>query len=243
MANITRRWKRILAFGCSHGKAIRPDARAAIVEMRRRWKPDTCIHLGDWADMTAFRSGAKGTRDESAPILPDIDSGLRFIEEAGCNMVMAGNHEDRIFRLAHHHNAIIAECANYTMKRIAETLAGLDCVWVDKWPSWRTFGGVKFGHGTLWNENYLRDTAEAYGATVVAHAHRAGVATGRRDDNPQCFGVGTLAALSAEEMGYSKARRSTLAWSAGFVCGEYCDDKAQLWLHDNGQRTEWRLPV
>lgn len=207
------------------------------------WKPDKVIHLGDWADMTAFRAGARGTADESAPILPDIDSGLEFIRDARCNIVMMGNHEERIKRLTNHPNAIIAECARYTMRRIADSLDSQRARWVDEWPSWVEIGGVKYGHGVFFNENYLRDTAESYGPTVVAHAHRAGVATGRRDDNPQCYGVGTLAARTSDEMGYSRARRSTLAWSAGFVWGEYADDQSQIWLHDNGQREDWRLPI
>lgn len=240
---ITRPWKRLLAFGCSHGSAVRRDAVDAILAMRRAWKPDMTIHLGDFADTAAFRSGARGTADECAPIAPDIDAGLSLLDELGCTLVFAGNHEDRIARLTDHPNAIIADCAQHTWGTISDRIRAMGAVFVPAWPSWRILGGVRFGHGTMFNEQYLRDTAESYGPSVVAHGHRAGVATGRRIDSPLCLGVGTLTDRASDDMGYAKARRSTLAWSGGFVWGEVCGDAAQLWLHDNGQSQVWRLPV
>jgi hypothetical protein len=133
--SITTRWKRIIAFGCSHGKAIRPDARAAVLCMIERWKPDTIIHLGDWADLTAFRAGAKGSADESAPILPDIDAGLDFLTDARCNVVMMGNHEERIHRLAGHPNSMIAECARSTMRMITDKLTINGARWGNAGPT------------------------------------------------------------------------------------------------------------
>lgn len=240
---IVRTWKRALFVGCSHGSAIRPAARAAIVEAVDRWKPSLVCHLGDWSDTTAFRAGAGGTKDETAPIRPDIDAGLQFLTDIRATLVFFGNHEKRITVLQKHPKALLAEAAQATIDRIRARCALNLCQLVESWPAWRMVGGYKVGHGLFFNENYLRDTAEAFGPSIVAHGHRAGVATGRRDDNPQCYGVGALVARDADEMTYSKARRSTLAWSGGFVWGEFCDDAAQWWLHDNGQAEEWRLPI
>lgn len=242
-AAIVSRWTRILAFGCSHGSALRTDARAAILAMRKAWNPGLVLHLGDAFDTTAFRSGAHGTKDEAAPVSPDIDAGLEFIVDAGCTHFFSGNHEARIFAMQDNPNALKANCADKTIAYVRAHLRAHGVKWIEPWPDWRMFGGVKFGHGIIFNELYLRDTAESFGPSCIAHGHRAGVATGRRSDNPQCYGVGTLTDRGADEMGYAKARRSTLAWSSGFVWGEVSANKAQLWLHDNGQRTEWRLPV
>lgn len=78
--SITRKWKRLLAVGCSHG--IHADSRAieAVIKFREDYKPETCVHLGDFCDTAAFRAGARGTNDESEPIQPDVDGGLDFLK-------------------------------------------------------------------------------------------------------------------------------------------------------------------
>jgi hypothetical protein len=107
--------------------------------------------------------------------------------------------------------------------------------------SWFTLGGFRWGHGILFGENFLRDTAEAFGNTVVAHAHRAGMASGRTKDNPVCLSPGTLA--DAASMDYALRRRGTLAWSHGIVFGEYTDTTAQLYVHQWPQHEQtWNLP-
>jgi hypothetical protein len=107
--------------------------------------------------------------------------------------------------------------------------------------SWFNLGGYKWGHGLLYGENFLRDTAETWGNTVVAHAHRAGMATGRRSDNPLCLSPGTLADVPC--MDYALRRRATLAWSHGIVFGEYTQHSAQLYVHQWPQgETQWNLP-
>ena len=81
----------------------------------------------------------------------------------------------------------------------------------------------------LWNEMYLRDSAETFGNCVVAHGHRPGMELGRRLDHTRCYGVGCLA--DPLKLDYAKAKKSTHAWGGGMVWGEYCDSKAVLWLH------------
>ena len=232
-----------MAVGCSHGLKLDEDARKAVLEFKRRWKPDTVIHLGDWADTTAFRSNAKGTADEAEPILPDIDAGLQFLKEIGAGHAFLGNHEDRIWNLTHHYNAIIAHAATMTVDYIEAECAkmGASIVPYHIKTGWRRFGNFLFGHGYTCGKHYLADHAESIRHCVIAHGHRAGTAPGYRLDSTRCYGVGTLARI--ENMDYAKARRATLGWSAAIVWGEYTDSKTQLWLHDNRQEKLWRLPV
>ena len=203
------------------------------------------IHLGDWADTTAFRGGARGTQDEAEPVRPDIESGLLFLEEIGCTHAFLGNHEDRIWKFLKSPNALLVEAAESSIDRIETRCRKIGAQLIPYKPTsiegYRTFGDYKFGHGFLFNENYLRDTAEAIGNSVVAHAHRTGFAKGRTMASAACFGVGTLCRRA--EMDYAKNRRATLAWSSGFVWGEYCQSEARLFLMDNDQRQEWRLPI
>jgi len=244
MANITRKWKRLMAVGCSHGALIDPVARKAVLEFRERWKPDKTIHLGDFVDTAAFRAGAKGTSDESEPIAPDFEAGLNFLKDLRPNLIFTGNHESRLYRLAKNHSAIISELSSDLIERIRTRAALCKAELVEDWSirSWRMVGNFKFMHGYLFGESFLRDTAEAHGNVVVAHAHRAGMAKGRRDDSPTGYCVGTLANIP--NMDYASARRSTLSWAGGFVWGQYTDDRCVLWSHEQPQtQKEWILPL
>jgi len=241
---IVRKWKRLMAVGCSHGNLADPAAIAAVLRFRDAWKPDTTVHLGDAIDTAALRSGAKGTSDESEPILPDLDDGLEFIEQLRPKIYFAGNHEDRVFKLVNSTNAVVAMCAGEILNRIKMKCDKLKCELVP-WhfiTGWRMLGNYRFGHGYLFSENATRDHAESVGNCVHAHTHRAGMAKGRRLDNPTGYSVGTL--TNIPNMDYAKARRATLAWSAGFVWGEYTDDRAVIWLHEQPRtETTWKLPI
>lgn len=235
-------WKRILAVGCSHGIHADPIALTAVLKFRNDFKPDICIHLGDAVDATALRSGAKGTNDESAKIEPDVDSGMQFLEQLQPNIYLWGNHEDRISRLREHHNAIWA----FAAKKIHDGIYEICKKQNTKIHKYRgvyqkvVFGGVRYMHGVFFNEMCCRDHAESFGNVVFAHAHRAGVATGRRCDKPKGYCVGTLTRF--ENMDYAKARRSTLGWSQALVWGYFKNDQSQLWLHEHHGGKQWLLP-
>ncbi len=240
---IVRRWRRLLAVGCSHGNHADDTALAAVLRFRDAWKPHHVVHLGDFVDMTAFRAGARGNNDESAPLAPDVDGGLDFLAALRPTLILCGNHEARLWKWAQHHNAIVAECAGHIIQRIETRARKLKAELVEYRGVWagRRLGGHFFTHGSVYGENATRDMAEMHGPVVHAHTHRCAVAKGRRDDNPTGYCVGTLTA--AANMDYAAARRATLAWSQGFVWGEVCDDAAMLWLHEQPRGTEWRLPA
>ena len=246
MANIVRHWRRILAVGCSHGAYIDNIAAHAIQTFAERWKPKTVVHLGDFCDMTAFRAGAPGTRDESEPIRPDVASGLEFLESIRPQFVFCGNHEARLFRLADHYNSIVAELAAGIIREIEQTCRRLhaELIPYNIIRGHRMIGGYRYLHGYFFNELACRDHAETFGNCVHGHTHSAATARGRRIDSPRAFSVGTLARIP--NLDYCLTRRKTLSWSQGFVWGEYCDNESVLWLHDNGQNIEshtWRLPI
>jgi predicted phosphodiesterase len=241
--SITRKWKRVLGVGCSHGHLINENSAAAVIKFKESWKPDRVVHLGDHIDTAALRTGAKGSKDESEPIRPDLRKGITFLEELGVTHLCHGNHDIRPYKLMDSTNAIIAEAAQSVCEYLNSQYRRLKIEVLTHWgiKHYFEFGGVRYMHGTIYNEMSPRDMAESYGNVVFAHTHRAGMMKGRRPDNPTGYCVGTLANIDAME--YAQARRATLAWSAGFVFGEYCETESQLWLHENGQRQEWRLPT
>jgi hypothetical protein len=243
---ISNKKKRILAVGCSHGEFANRDALAAVLLFREQFKPDTTIHLGDAYDTKAFRTGARpnsGDSDEAHPIEGDIAAGVHFLENLRPTVFCMGNHEQRLINLSKHHNTIIRAAANGVLKEILEPVKEAIIIpYTVLKVGWYRLGNFRFGHGHLYGENYLRDTAERWGNTVVAHAHRAGMSKGRRLDNPTAFGVGTLADIDSLE--YAHGRASTLSWSHGFVFGEYDDHTCHLWLHEwPCGETRWDIPI
>ena len=232
-----------MAVGCSHGAWIDRRAADAVLEFKRRYKPHVTVHLGDALDMTAFRSGAAGSKDEAEPIAPDMDAGLQFIRRLEPQVWLMGNHEDRLYRLRDHPKAIVSELAGMLVGEIESECRKLKCVTVPyHYKQAYRLGNYSLMHGWFFNENAARDHAEAFGNVIFAHTHRAGMAKGRRADSPTGYCVGTL--MRVEHAEYAKGRRATLGWSQGFVWSEFTDSQAVVWLHEQPQGSHtWRLPL
>lgn len=238
-------FKRFMAIGCTHGALMDQDAFAAVMGFKARFKPDTRVHLGDVSDYAAFRSGAKGTHDEAVQLGPDLEAGIGALREYEATDVLLGNHDIRVWKLAEHHNAVIARAAGSVKAEFLKACEDLGARVVDHYhinKSWITLGDTKLLHGFMFNEMAIRDHAEHFGKCVIAHLHRAGIQTGRRADNPVCYCVGTLANIDA--MDYASTRRATAAWSHGFVWGEYNDKECHINLchAPQGQAGAWRMP-
>ena len=246
MAHI-RKYKRWMGIGCSHGSLIDPKAFEAVQKFKRIFKPERRIHLGDICDYAAFRTGAHGTRDEAQALGPDIAAGARLIREYEPTDVLIGNHDERVWKLANHPNAIIAHaaacsrnefltaCEKAKVRRIVDSY--------DINSSWIEIGDTKFLHGWMYSENAMRDHAEHFGKCVIAHLHVAGIGNARRSDHAICYCVGTLASVPMME--YAKNRRATARWSHGFCYGEYSDTDCKIWLSQapQGQAGSWPLPL
>lgn len=242
--NVTHRWQKALVVGCSHGLNIDSEARAAVLRFRRAFKPDYVAHLGDWIDTAAFRRGAVGTQDQSADCKADREAGKQFLRELEPTTVFCGNHEHRLWsctghwdaRIKDHTTTIVEGLEDFVREELHAQLITYDCAIL----AWRALGDYKLGHGYLYNETAARDMAEAHGNIVFAHTHSPQSMHGRRDDNPIGLNVGTLTRM--QNMDFAHTRRKTLSWGGGFVWGFFHQRKAQLWLHDNGQKNEWVLP-
>lgn len=231
--NPIKKWKRFAVVGCSHGHHIDPVARKSVIDFRNSYEPDLFIHAGDFIDMEAFMGNGSGEGD---PVAPDFQAGLDFIMDGRFDVVLCGNHEDRLWKLEYSKNEIVAECARLLKGKIEKTCEILDAElipYTGVFQKYR-FSNVLVTHGTIYNENSCRDMAEMYNEAqniIFAHTHKVGFAKGRRSDNPSAYSVGTL--TRREAMKYAKNRRSTMAWSQGIVFGEYNDEIAlpQVYEH------------
>lgn len=239
-----RKYKRFMAIGCSHGSFLDNKAFEAVLKFKRTYKPETRVHLGDVCDYAAFRSGATGTKDEAAAIGPDIIAGSRVIGEFQPTDVLIGNHDERVWKLSNHPNAIIAHAASCSRNEFltacqkAKVKRLVDHYDINR--SWIELGDTKVLHGFgMGGENALRDMAEHFGRCIVAHFHAPGMARARRSDHAVGYCVGTLADISKLE--YALKRRATAKWGHAFAYGEYSDSECVVSIAEESPNGKWNV--
>jgi len=243
--NINRHWKRLMAVGCTHGVYACAEAQRNVLAFRESYKPHAVIDLGDVWDWAAFRSGAKGTKDEAANIAMDCHAGAEWLRRYRPTHRTNGNHDDRIYKLADHPSAIIAHAASAVgeaVRQVDEKNKTLVRPYHQK-NGWWQFGDCKFGHGWMYNEMATRDHAETFGKCVHAHTHTPCTAVGRTFPQAQAWSVGLMA--DPERLTYAHVRRAWLRWAHGMVFGEYSDNFCAIQLVtcqcENGKKENWPI--
>jgi len=235
-----------LACGCSHGHLADPKATAAILKFQAAWKPDQTWHLGDAVDLAAMRAGAQrdpDSGDRAESMADDLLAGLSFLRELEVTKYFLGNHEDRLQRLAYSPNAVLSYAANAVLGRMADAMRELKAEIVPyaglRPEACRQLGDTLFLHGTLYNMQSSRDTAEALSSNCVfVHTHKVAVERARTQKPFTGYNAGCSIKLDVE---YAKSRRATLSWSHGFAWGEYTDSACIVRLEQLSPH--YRLPL
>lgn len=231
MAHVGRRWKRVLAVGCTHGNLAAPQAIKDVLEFNRRFQPHHRIHLGDGLDTTCFRRGARGSKDGTVRPHDDFAAFESFWDRFEPTVYTPGNHEWRLFKLSEDPDAIVSTLASQLWERIQSRVRksrALTCPYSVR-KGWVHLGGVAWGHGHSYAMNALRETAKANGMpTVMAHLHTPHQLPGRTVRDTPSFCVGALA--DEEQLAYGHERLASLEHAHGFVYGEMTDTEAHLWL-------------
>jgi hypothetical protein len=245
--NVTRKWRRFLAVGCSHGHLADPVILKEVLAFKKRWAPQTTLHLGDAIDLACLRAGALGTADDAEDPEHDLNAGLAFLNQLHPQVYLLGNHEARLTTLMSSPRAIVSALAHRVYQQIEGRAAELKCKVIpyDFQHGWHQLGDALFGHGYMVNEAAVRDHAEAIcggsaNKVVIAHLHRVTQAEGRNRAHPTGYCVGTL--MDIAQAGYAAHRRATMSWSHGFAFGEYSDTETVVWLAKR-TKTGFRLPV
>jgi len=241
------KWKKFLAVSCSHGHLADAKATKAALELKKRFKPETTLHLGDAIDLAAFRSGAMRSpdaADRAASISEDFRAGISFLQLLEPNVFFIGNHEHRVYEHQYSPNAILAHCATSCLADIHQACKDMrtEIVQYDIAKGWREFGGTLFGHGFMFNQMATRDHVEMLKKPCVfGHLHRVDRSAGRSVGAPIGWSIGCLANVDA--MGYARRNRSTLAWQHGIAWGEYNDKDCIVNVLSPTSQGEWRFPV
>lgn len=246
MKKATSKPKRFIAVGCSHGHHCDENVIAQVCDFARRFKADRRIHLGDWCDLAAMRSGAGGTNDEAQSIVDDLKAGFKFLADFQATDIFFGNHEVRVLKHLASQRAINSYAAHAFLGQFQDFSKGLGAkVYQDyhiaKPSSYMVMGDTMFLHGFMFNEAATRDHVEWAGMNVVhAHTHRPGIQPGRVRENLMGYCVGSLADIP--NMDYAGARRQTSAWGAAVAYGEYNEREAKIWL-EVAKNGKFQFPI
>ncbi|NDF17657.1 MAG: metallophosphoesterase [Verrucomicrobia bacterium] len=244
--NVTRKWRRFFAVGCTHAGHLDLKAWAEVMKFKERWKPDTTLHLGDFLDTSCWRAGARNSADDpdkSSSFADDYLHGIGHLKELRPDVVLLGNHEWRIFGLTRSSSAVVAYAAEEGVKAIEGAIKKLKAQMLpyDVEQGVYLLGNMACVHGYSCGEAALRDHTEQYGRPVLmAHTHRPEQVRGRTIGSPMGTCVGTL--MRIQDAAYARHRRATLRWAHGCAFGEYCADAVQTWLA-TPVKGEWRFPV
>ncbi len=235
-----------MAVGCSHGELSHAGIQDQVIRFRDSYRPELRFELGDILDTTAFRSGAKGTKDEKADPGRDFWAGKTWLERYEPTHIAWGNHDARLVELSDSPNGVIAHAAATLWNDLQDTAARLHAKTVpyDFERGWFDVGGTYWGHGYWFNEGAVRDHAEYLGGPVVmAHIHTPKVEEGRTRAWSKSFCVGTLADI--DKLSYARRRRATARWGHGIVFGEISDKEAHLWLAScpKGEKLRFPFPI
>ena len=241
-------YTRGVVVGCTHAQLMIPQAWDALEMVFDKWKPQVLIHLGDYIDTTALRTGADGTADEGEDIGLDLDAGLGFLKwyfnrPAKSRFLCLGNHDVRPHRLVRHPSAKIRYLAQDIVKRTETAFSDLSLrvMPYDIKTGWLDYGGALWGHGYMVGEQAVRDHAEMTGRdTYIAHLHRIEERFGRSLGSPMCRCIGWLG--DEHKAGYARHRRQTLAWSNGFLLTEHSETETVSWQIRLDETGKFRLP-
>lgn len=245
--NIIRNWKTFVICGCSHGEHIHPGARYELLTFCDQHKPSLVAHLGDIVDTNALR--ASGNHTEGGSISLDIEAGLEFARDlfqygSRHKYFFWGNHEDRIRKLMFDTRPVVVALAETLNKQLNDFMRaqGAAVFPYQRGGMWKRMGNTLIGHGTIFNENAARDTAEMLGESCIfVHSHRLNVSAARTRKDAVGYNIGFLADKNSME--YAKTRRQTDAWTTAFAYGEYCDDETKVHIYkcrgnDNAKQIE-----
>jgi hypothetical protein len=246
--NITRKWKRFMAVGCSHGHLADQALLRQVLAFRERFKPQLTIHLGDAIDLACLRGGSAGSADEAVDPEGDLNDGLAFLSQLRPQVYLLGNHEARLTHLMESPKAIVSALACRVYQQIQNRAKEIKCKVIDYnfQEGWYPFGDCLAGHGYMCNKTAVQDHAEAvhtgaYNKVMIAHLHRVAQAEGASRAHPTGYCVGWLG--DPKQAGYAANRKATSSWSRGFAWGEFCDNETQIWLAKETKNGTFRMPM
>lgn len=229
----SRRW---VAVSDTHGDAIDPEAEREFFDFVDDFKPAIRLHMGDVFDFRGWRRGA-GPEEQAESMTADVERGLSFLARYKPQVVLWGNHDDRLFRIARDGNGAARMLAQQLIGNIEDALPRTKFIPYNVFNGIARIGDIAFLHGYQCNLSTARNIAMQYGGggihrVVQGHVHHFSSHTSRSRDAVKGHTVGCLARLDME---YAKARPATMSHGQGWCYGEIRGGVTTF--------TEYQLPI
>lgn len=242
-------WRKFIAYGCPHGDKVDDSCVKFLQGFIADYKPEFRINLGDNWDYRALRKGISATDPEAFDDFEaDVLKGFQTLERLQTNVLLLGNHDHRIYRLAGEYvNALAKKAAKDGVKQIETWCKTNRCKLLPYHAEKGVFrlanGNAAFVHGYSANNNSVREHAAYYanpgGILVMAHLHAPEYSPTKRHGGADGYCVGTFSDF--RQMAYAEHRFATSRWGNAFIYGAFKggDVVASLAIKKHGN---WILP-
>jgi predicted phosphodiesterase len=205
-------------------------------QFRKSFKPDHVIHLGDVFDLRALRNGASAEEKQEG-ISADVEAGLEFINWLKPDVLLWGNHDQRLFDAAENtRNAMLSEYCLALLRQIEDRISCHTYPY-DKRAGVYEFGDYRFVHGVNANLHAAYKAASHYGNVVMGHVHTSsGPTPFPTYDGSVGFSCGMI---GQTDMKYNRGHANTLRHNNGWMYGVLKHGKLDL----HHMRTGYGLTV
>jgi UDP-2,3-diacylglucosamine pyrophosphatase LpxH len=223
---------KFVAYGDSHGDIICNQTADAFCEFLKAFRPDERIFLGDGVDARPWRKGADAD-DRKDNMREDFSSCLDFMRRTRPTAYLAGNHCDRIFRMAATDGP--ESTTAWTFENdLKERLRKVGCrtllPYDRRVPAFR-LGPVAFIHGFRSGKLAVKEEARTYcqsgGALIMGHLHRMETVNIEIEGGGVGISAGCIGDIN--KMDYAKTHGSVLTWANGWVYGVIQGNEWKAW--------------
>jgi predicted phosphodiesterase len=216
--------RRFVVVADNHGDQYDEETFAALKAFLRDFKPDVRIHAGDAWDFRNLRRGASD--DEKAHSLEDdwtagVEWLREFFDGGKENHLLRGNHDERLWHLAHNAAGLIRDYAHDGIKRVEGVVRKCRARMLpyDSRHGVLTMGHLRIIHGFFAGANAARRHSIAYGNCLFGHTHATDSAPVESVEGPaEARGIGCCCRIDMSYNSHYVAKlRHDNAWCYGML--------------------------
>lgn len=209
-------WEKFIAAFDVHGDMQHGPSVEAFFKFAAIWKPKHRIMGGDLWDFRPLRAGAnEDERRES--LRSDLNAGKDFFNRLKPQVLILGNHDDRLWKLAANGTGVARDYAQEGVSEINRMISVHKSLILpyEKSVVYR-LGDLNIFHGMIAGSGAARRNALIYRSCLFGHTHSDDQASVEGLDSPVGYGAGCLCVL---KMGYNAKHVATLRQANGFAYG------------------------
>lgn len=209
-----------------HGSLADERATEASLAFAREFKPEIRVIAGDLWDFAAIRTGA--SEDErSKSMREDFEIGAkyadRFFKGGKTNVLMLGNHDDRVYKLAESSDGVKRDLGQKMVRDIKYVARRNKAKLI---PYDSRFGVFRMGHlvvihGFHAGQRACAEHAKCYDNVVFGHVHSIDAQQIPGLKQKEARSIGCLCDLNPD---YMQTKTGKLRWAHGWAFGFVHDD-------------------